>query len=615
MADRQRVTGPEWNARLREGYALLQRGRADLAERAGTELLQASAGAPPALNLIAIALHAQRKHADAAQLFAELTRLEPQDRSHWDNLGTSLRAAGRLEPALAAYQRAAALGASSASFHYNVGLLQVDRGDYEAARKELAEAHRLAPRDAEIAYQYGVACQESSRLDEGASAVANWSRLEGLSTELIAKLAVLLLNLGRPADADVAFETARSDPRPSPEARLQIATALERTNRLTEARRELDILLALPADGRRDVDVRGLDGRLAQREGEHETAARIYRELADACAEEERKHYVLYPLAKSLDALGRYDEAFATLEHAHRSHRRFMERMTPDIAVRRNEPMRIARRGCDPGDVAEWRHEHAPAASESPVFIVAYPRSGTTLLEHTLDAHPGLRTMDEQPVLQLALERLAGPGVHYPERLAALTATQLDNARRHYWSLVASKVQLEPGQRLLDKNPLNIVRLPAIRRLFPNSPIVLAIRHPCDVILSCYMQHFRAEFGWLCRDLDTLSTAYTRSFDFWYGQAALLEPRVLEIRYERFVVDFERHVRELAEFLELSWDAAMLSPGLRARDRGFISTPSYAQVIEPVNTRSVDRWRNYGRHFQPVVSRVRPYLDRWGYAA
>ena len=169
--------------------------------------------------------------------------------------------------------------------------------------------------------------------------------------------------------------------------------------------------------------------------------------------------------------------------------------------------MRITRNGCDPRRHRAVARHRSARVDESPVFIVAYPRSGTTLLEHTLDAHPGLRTMDEQPFIQSALEQLTGPGVQYPERLAALTHEQLDRARQHYWSLVASRVRLEPGQRLLDKNPLNILRLPAIRRLFPNSPIVLAIRHPCDVMLSCYMQHFRAEFGWLCRDLETLAVA------------------------------------------------------------------------------------------------------------
>jgi hypothetical protein len=90
---------------------------------------------------------------------------------------------------------------------------------------------------------------------------------------------------------------------------------------------------------------------------------------------------------------------------------------------------------------------------------------------------------------------------------------------------------------------------------------------------------------------------------------------VLEIRYERFVASFEPHVRELAQFLRLPWHDAMLAPGQHALGRGFISTPSYSQVVEPVHSRSVDRWRHYERHFAPVLPQVRPYLERWGYDA
>jgi tetratricopeptide (TPR) repeat protein len=608
-------TEPGWLARIRQGYALLQQGRADIAERVGREVLGSRPGEAAAINLVAIALNARGRHGDAAQLFAELTRLQPQERSHWSNLGTALRAEGQLQPALDAYQQAAALGEKSANFHYNVGLLHLDRDDFDSARAMLAQAHRLAPRDAEIAYQYGVACNESTRTQEGARALANWSQLDGLTTQLVAKFAVLLMNLGQTGAAETALAVARKDPRPSAAARLQIVLALERTNRLDDARRELDALLISPQSPQAELDVRAANGKLAQREGDHETAVSVYRGLAARCDKEERRHYHLFPLAKSLDALGRYDEAFVALEQAHRSQQQFMVLTSPAVETRKREPMRITRHGADPLDIAQWSNAEAPAAEQSPVFIVAYPRSGTTLLEHTLDAHPGLRTMDEQPFIQAALERLSGPGVQYPERMAALTAEQIEVARQHYWSLVATRVQLEPGQRLLDKNPLNILRLPAIRRLFPNSPLVLAVRHPCDVLLSCYMQHFRADFAWLCRDLDTLAVAYRRTFDFWYEQSALLGPSVLEIRYERFVASFEPHVRELAQFLRLPWHDAMLAPGQHALGRGFISTPSYSQVVEPVHSRSVDRWRHYERHFAPVLPQVRPYLERWGYDA
>ena len=298
---------------------------------------------------------------------------------------------------------------------------------------------------------------------------------------------------------------------------------------------------------------------------------------------------------------------------AHASQVAWIERTAPEVAQRKSDTMRVTRFGCDAHDVAQWDHEGAPTYLESPIFIVAFPRSGTTLLEQTLDAHPRLRSMDEQPYLQNAIEHLAGPGVSYPERMARLSKAQLDAARAYYWSLVARRLTLQPGEQLLDKNPLNILRLPAIARLFPNARTILAIRHPCDVLVSCFMQHFRPEFAWHCRDVPTMALAYRRTLDFWYQQSALLQPAVREIRYETFVANFEAGVRELADFLELPWTDAMLAPGAHARHKGFISTPSYAQVLQPVHSRSVGRWRPYAQHLHRRSANCNPTWTRWGY--
>ena len=186
--------------------------------------------------------------------------------------------------------------------------------------------------------------------------------------------------------------------------------------------------------------------------------------------------------------------------------------------------------------------------------------------------------------------------------------------RAHYWQQVSRRVELAPGQRLVDKNPMNLLALPAIVRLFPNARILLAVRHPCDVILSCYMQHFRAfSFTLMCRDLPTLATGYRRAFDFWFRESALLHPSHRVVRYESFVAEFEPQVRDIAGFLGLKWTDAMLQPGEHARRKGFISTPSYSQVVKPVNTRAVGRWRSYERYFRDVLPIVQPYLDYWGY--
>jgi tetratricopeptide (TPR) repeat protein len=594
---------------VKQGFALLAQGQFGGAERAARSVLAVLPNRADALNLLGIALSGLERHADAVRVFTELGKRQPKFAGHWFNLGTALRSLRRWDDALQAYQKAAALGETSPDFLLNLGLLQIERGEHESARNVLREAHRLAPTDGEIAYHYANTCNELSRLVEGAGALANWQSLQIHTTEGLAKIALLLMKLGNPQAGQQALDRALAEPHPDPATRMQLVHALERTNRLAEARAHLDLLLAAAGSSVLDEELEAANAKLADREGRHDEAARSYRGLADR-QDPAQRHYFLYPLAKTLDAAGRYDEAFVALEEAHRSQSLEMDRMDLPAA---NRIFHVPTRGSDPLDVAQWRSDDAPPAAGSPIFIVAFPRSGTTLLEQALAAHPQIVTMDEQPFIHLTLDRLSAGEARYPERMAPLTKPELDAARAHYWSLVATRVQLGEGQRLLDKNPLKMLRLPAIRRLFPNSPILLAIRHPCDVILSCYMQSFRGEFAWACRDLPTLADAYSRSFEYWYEQAAILEPRVREIVYEDFVVDFAASMREIAEFVALPWHDALLEPTRHAKDRGFISTPSYSQVVQPVNTRAVGRWQRYRRHLEPVLPLLKPQLERWNY--
>jgi len=352
---------------------------------------------------------------------------------------------------------------------------------------------------------------------------------------------------------------------------------------------------------------------LADRVGLREDA---YRHLSSALQNHQEfvhRHHVLFPFAKVCDALGRYEEAFTAAEEAHRSQLAFLEIATGTSSAQESPLLARTSIGCDPDDVSAWE-EAGPAMQDSPIWIVGFPRSGTTLLEQALDAHPRLASMDEQPFLLKALHEVMDRGIRYPAELGRLTAQDLGDIRAHYWDFARKKAGLVPGQRLVDKCPMNMTLLPLIRRLFPNARIILAIRHPCDTLLSCFLQEFRApELALLCRDLTPLAEAYSRIFGYWYSQWPALQPFSYELRYEQLTVDFAAEVRKLGAFLQLPWDEAMLAPGAHARAKGFISTPSYSQVIEPVNNRSVGRWKHYERHFSDVLPILMPWLERWGY--
>jgi len=186
--------------------------------------------------------------------------------------------------------------------------------------------------------------------------------------------------------------------------------------------------------------------------------------------------------------------------------------------------------------------------------------------------------------------------------------------RAIYRERVARHVNWNAATQLVDKNPLNLLKLPLLRRLYPQARILLALRHPADVVLSNYQQNFRSPvFVALCETLESTARGYATAMDFWLDQHAVLRGDVFVSRYEDLVTDLPQRARALTDFLRLPWDDALLRPESRARARGYISTPSYAQVAEPVNTRAIDRWRAYADWFAPLRSVLDPYLQRWNY--
>jgi tetratricopeptide (TPR) repeat protein len=568
---------------------------------------------PGALQVLGQVLHSQGRHEDAVRVFNALTLQEPTVAGHWQNLAIALRPTKQHAQAIAAFERALQLAPPSAALLYNLGVLQMDRCDYRAAYLALRDAVGLAPADATTRWAFAQCCYDLVQLDEAFAALEDWQKLEGLNVEITARIALLLVMLGATQQALPAIELLLANPPRSGRTALVLVSTLERLQRLDEARAMTERVELNDRSLDDDPERLMLSGILADRAGQHEEA---YRHLSLALQNHKEfvhRHHVLFPFAKACDALGRYEEAYSAAEDAHSSQRAFLELAMGKSSAEESQILVRTLNGCDPDDVAAWE-EAGPAMEDSPIFIVGFPRSGTTLLEQVLDAHPRLVSMDEQPFMSKALETVMGSGVRYPAELGKLTWQALGDIRARYLDLARNKAALLPGQRLVDKFPVNMTLLPLIRRVFPNARIILAIRHPCDTLLSCFLQNFRApDLALLCRDLTTLADAYTRIFGYWYSQWPMLQPFSYELRYEQLTADFPAEVRKLGAFLQLPWHEAMLAPGEHARAKGFISTPSYSQVIEPVNARSVGRWKHYERHFSEVLPILMPWLERWGY--
>jgi hypothetical protein len=263
---------------------------------------------------------------------------------------------------------------------------------------------------------------------------------------------------------------------------------------------------------------------------------------------------------------------------------------------------------------AAWKPPAGPAALQSPVFVIGFPRSGTTLLEQMLDAHPDFRSMDERGFIYQLVERMEHAGQRYPDDLAGLTQSEADQLRAVYGRLVERVLPDAASHRLVDKNPLNMLCLPMILRLFPAARIILCLRHPCDVLLSCSMQSFRSPaFMALCSSLQRLARGYAQAFEQCCRHLEIFAPHVLEWRYESVVDDFDGAVARLGQFLGVADASPFAGFTAHARNKPFIATPSYARVTRPVSAAAVGRWRAYREQFEPVLPILRPWIERFGY--
>jgi Flp pilus assembly protein TadD len=566
------------------------------------------------LALLAISLDACGQIEAAADVFASLIRLRPDVAEHRANLGVMLRHLKRHDEAETHFKQALTIPHAVDGTLVNYGLLLLDMGRVAEARHAFLDACELGtlPEARIYAALTCIDCGDTRRAQALVPPPATWPTLE---PSLRRDLTKALIQLGQVEDAErlLATDAQLGDP----VAIVRLATLHERTNRVESASTLLEQVRDRGMeDDEMQAEFLSLDAALALRDRDYARARTSTRALLELPGlpppARANAHFVM---AKVADKQGAVDEAMAELAQAHAIHFDLAADTLPEVAESPDEPLRIASKWMTPEQAVFAVSPDAPTRADSPVFIVGFPRSGTTMLEQMLDAHPAFVSMDERIIIQYCVERMESKGLTYPHDLARLGDDDLAELRSLYWAESAKVADLAPGRTLVDKNPLNMLRLPMIRRLFPQARVILALRHPCDVILSCYMQNFRSPaFMVLCSTLERLAKSYVNAMRFWIHHQPLLCPDVLLLRYEETVSNFGAQVDVIADYLGIEDRAPLAEFAAHAAGKKYISTPSYAQVIEPVNTRAVARWEPYRAYFEPVFPLLQPIAGHWGYS-
>lgn len=599
---------------IQQAVMLLQSGRFEDAASLCRRVLATSPGDESFATLLAMSLQNLGRDQEAVPVYRQLALAHPQVSGHWANLGLVLRRLGEYAESEDAYRRALALEPRNTGFLVDYGLLLMDMGRIADARHRFLDAVELEPGAAEARIYASLACFECGDAQRAAALIPATGAWSGLPPHLREELATALMQVGRTEESEALL--LAPGVQQSASGIIRLAQLNERTNRIEQAESLLaQARAALTVSGRQEkIDLLHLESSLAMRRKDYDTARHAASDIIALHPHVQAEANAHFTLASIADKLKDPVTAMAHLEKAHAIHFRLAEDVVPEIAHSDAEPLKVSSKWLAE-DEGGFRHDpHAPDEKASPVFIVGFPRSGTTMLEQMLDAHPGYASMDERATLQRCIEHMEKHGFEYPHGLDRLDAAAADDLRAVYWTEVAKVITLAPGQQLVDKNPLNMLRLPMILRLFPNAKIILALRHPCDVLLSCYMQNFRSPaFMVLCSSLERLAKSYANAMRFWIHHQALLAPDTLILRYEDTVGDFPAQVDRIGTFLGIEDRDFLAQFSQHAARKGYISTPSYSQVVEPVNTRAVGRWQPYARWLAPALPILQPVADHWRY--
>ncbi|MDW3203938.1 MAG: sulfotransferase [Alphaproteobacteria bacterium] len=558
------------------------------------------------------AAHRRGAIQQAAEQYRRALGLDPNHAMALAGLGVVALQSGTPAEAGTYLQRAAQLAPENPTIQNNLGNVLIATGDAAGAEAAFNAALAADPTLIDALYNRAVARHHLRRRNEAEADYRAVLKQDPGRIDAAINLAAVLRETENLPDAIAVLEDALSTAPPHPDAILSLATLYETVGRAGEAASVLD---QLPPDRQADPQAILVRARLALRRGEAEAGLSCLEELSGE-APPSALRQAAYIRGLLLDRQGRHAEAFDAFSHANS----LMRAGRPDadtLAGRYRDRIAAYRKAIPTLAQEVARLSSAPTAPLpfDLVFFCGFPRSGTTLMEQILAAHPDTGTTGEDSPLHRLYESFPMDGADAMPfaLLSGVSIDQREALRRAFVDLVKKQLGTCDGRTVIDKLPLNLVELGIIELLFPEARILVAIRDPRDCVLSAFMQPFRLNEAMACllTPGDAAQT-YIDVFDLYQEQKARSALAIAEYRYEDLVRDFDGTLRGVIEFLGLSWTEDLA----RYRDRlagKYISTPSYMAVSQSLNTRAIGRWRNYESVLGDTLDRLAPMAARHGY--
>jgi tetratricopeptide (TPR) repeat protein len=490
---------------------------------------------------------------------------------------------------------------------FNLAALKLEQlGCVSDAEVLLRRAVEIAPDDIGSRNALGLCLL---RLDRPEEARAQFEALLDLNPSLPyahASHGNALLALGAITDAEASYRRALSIDAEQGMAMAGLAHIASRRGAYPAARKWAEKALTL-LPGYPDAVMSLAAAELGERELD-QAEARVRALLADERLQPAERAHANGMLGDVLDAEDRPGEAFAAYASCNGELQRLHAGQFAN-APSALEYVRSMTQCFEDAAPDTWKPRAAVqdrSGARGLVFLLGFPRSGTTLLEVILEGHPNVVSLEENELLIDAVnEYMQRP--EDLERLSRASTADLEFLRAAYWRRVAVAGIDVPDKVFVDKHPLNTLKLPLIARLFPQAKILFACRDPRDIVLSCFRHRFK-----MSAPIYELLTAegaaryYDAVMQLLVTLTRVLALETCLVRHEDLVTEFAREMKRICAYLGLEWAPAMGDFALRTKNRGVL-TPSTAQLVRGLSTEGLGHWRRY----RPQLAGVLPMLDPW----
>ena len=558
---------------------------------------------------LALNNHRKNNFQNAIKFYKKILKINP---NHFDSnylLGTLYLQNQRFNEAKIKFRKAAKIKPNHAALCNNMGATLIELKEYREAINYFKKTISIQPNFAQAYNNIGTILKEQEKHNEAINYFQKAIEIHPELKEARLNLGITYKELGEIEKAIVYFKKIIEIQPNNIKAHQNLMESYEKTNK----EKELKLAILNAKKFIKKNDIIKLYEALVLYNNNKFSEAKSYLEIISFDARDIKNEITRSTtLAHCYDRTEDTKNAFKYFKKANILYPK-LKKINLFDKKRYLQSIRVRAKLFTQNKVKKWKSIESSKSDLAPTFLIGFPRSGTTLLNTILNSHANVEVIEEKPLVKKiinSLERLPKGGL---ENLGSLKDNELEKIRKIY--LDSPELKNKNNSNIyIDKLPLNIIHVGEIARIFPNSKFIFSLRHPCDCVLSCFMQNFvlnDAMANFL--DLKDAAHLYDVVMKLWNQYISIFKINYHEVRYESLVENFEPTVRSVLNFLKLPWDSSVLQYTELAKKRKNIATPSYNQVIKPIYTHAEGRWKKYEKQISNIYPILVPWIKKFDY--